>query len=212
MINILNAIQTRLVAQKGKTNDFGGFKYRSAESILEAVKPLLLEFKAALTLSDEIVQVGDHRYYVKATATLRSTESEGCVQTSAFAREAENKKGMDDSQCTGSASSYARKYALCGLLAIDDSAVDPDTAENDIARCRARIDDASTLDELRAVFAELAAAKPHARDKIKTLCEERKAELQCNTSTTTPSKTAQSPKTTSRGSNARTTTSAVAVG
>lgn len=171
----LYSIQTKLVANKSKSNDFGGFKYRSAESILEAVKPLLLEFKATITLSDELVQLGD-RIYVKAIATLRS-ENES-VSTVAFAREAPSKKGMDDSQCTGSASSYARKYALCGLLAIDDSKVDPDTAENDIARCKARIDEAETIEELRKVFTELASAKPHAKAKLESFCKDRKAELE----------------------------------
>ena len=114
----LVAIQERLKAPKGQENKFGGYKYRSCEDILEAVKPLLKDEDLALTISDEIVEVGG-RVYVKATATLMGPET--YISTSAYAREAETKKGMDDSQITGSASSYARKYALNGLFAIDDT-------------------------------------------------------------------------------------------
>lgn len=111
-------IQTELKANKDLFNSFGGYGYRSAESILEAVKPLLKETSCTLIVSDDVVMVGD-RIYVKATATLKNSkgESESAIS---FAREAATKKGMDDSQVTGAASSYARKYALCGLLAIDD--------------------------------------------------------------------------------------------
>lgn len=170
-------IQTKLVATKDKKNEFGGFRYRSAESILEAVKPLLLEEKAYITMSDDIVQIGD-RFYVRATATLHCAESGASVSTWAFSREALSKKGMDDSQCTGSASSYARKYALCGLLAIDDSKVDPDTAENDIAAAKAKIDGAKTVADLRKIYTELASAKPHAKDKLEEFCKERKVQLE----------------------------------
>lgn len=121
----LLAIQQELKAPKGQFNSFGGYKYRSAEDILEAVKPLIGKYKCVLTLSDDIIHVGD-RYYVKAVATL--TSEAGQFSVSAFAREAENKKGMDDSQVTGTASSYARKYALNGLFAIDDTK-DADTDE-----------------------------------------------------------------------------------
>lgn len=111
-------IQTELKANKDLFNSFGGYGYRSAESILEAVKPLLKETGCTITISDDIVMVGD-RIYVKATATIKNGagDTENAVS---FAREALTKKGMDDSQVTGAASSYARKYALCGLLAIDD--------------------------------------------------------------------------------------------
>ena len=120
-------LQSRLKAGKTKYNAFAKFYYRSCEDILEAVKPLLKELNMALTISDDIVEVGG-RVYVKATATL--SNDEGCVaQSTAFAREPEMKKGMDESQITGCASSYARKYALNGLLAIDDTR-DADTMDN----------------------------------------------------------------------------------
>ena len=115
----LQIIQSKLKAPKGNYNSFGKYKYRSAEDILEAVKPLLNEENCVLTLSDEIVQVGD-RYYIKATCTLVNSDGQ-IVETSAFAREEETKKGMDASQITGTASSYARKYALNGLFCIDDT-------------------------------------------------------------------------------------------
>ena len=115
----LQIIQSKLKAPKGNYNSFGKYKYRSAEDILEAVKPLLNEENCVLTLSDEIVQVGD-RYYIKATCTLVNSDGQ-IVETSAFARETETKTGMDASQITGTASSYARKYALNGLFCIDDT-------------------------------------------------------------------------------------------
>lgn len=114
----LNLIQSKLNAPKTLENKFGGYRYRSAESILEALKPHLEEQKAILTLSDEMVEVGG-RVYVKATATF-SADGES-IATTAFAREADSRKGMDDSQVTGSTSSYARKYALNGLFCIDDT-------------------------------------------------------------------------------------------
>ena len=123
----LSEIQTKLHAPKGQTNKFGGYKYRSCEDIVEAVKPHLAQHGYALTLSDEMVAVGD-RIYVKATARLCRENGETVAETYGWAREAENKKGMDDSQLTGSCSSYARKYALNGLLAIDDTK-DADTNE-----------------------------------------------------------------------------------
>lgn len=113
-------IQARLKAPKGQFNSFGGYKYRSAEDILEAVKPLLKEVGAALTLSDEMVPVGD-RIYVAATARFFSTDGSPEISVKAYAREEETKKGMDGAQITGAASSYARKYALNGLFAIDDT-------------------------------------------------------------------------------------------
>lgn len=121
----LKAIQTELKAPKGQYNSFGKYKYRSCEDITEAVKPLLAKHEATLTLSDELVLIGN-RYYIKATAKL--TSSDGPVSATAYAREPETKKGMDESQITGTASSYARKYALNGLFAIDD-AKDADTDE-----------------------------------------------------------------------------------
>lgn len=113
-------IQQRLRAPKDKNNDFGRYKYRSCEGILEAVKPLLKETKTILSLSDKIVEVGG-RIYVEATVMLIDAEEFTNVSVTAYAREEESKKGMDASQVTGSTSSYARKYALNGLFAIDDN-------------------------------------------------------------------------------------------
>ena len=121
----LAAIQTALKAPKSQFNKFGGYKYRKAEDILEAVKPLLKEHGCALTCSDDLQQIGD-RYYIKATAMLICAEDGSYQSCEAYAREEEEKKGMDGSQVTGASSSYARKYALNGLLCIDDTA-DSDT-------------------------------------------------------------------------------------
>ncbi len=122
----LSAIQTELSAPKGQFNKFGGYAYRSCEDILEALKPLLKKYKACVTINDEIVTVGD-RFYIKATAALHA-EGE-TVTAAALAREALDKKGMDSAQVTGSTSSYARKYALNGLFAIDDNK-DPDDPQS----------------------------------------------------------------------------------
>ena len=111
-------IQRKLKAPKGQRNTFGNYNYRSAEDILEAVKPLCAEHGCQLTLSDAIELVGD-RYYVKATAQIRTADE--TVEVTAYARESVSKKGMDESQITGTASSYARKYALNGLFCIDDT-------------------------------------------------------------------------------------------
>lgn len=121
-------VQLKLKAPKSNYNSFSKYNYRSCEDILEAVKPILSEEKLLLMLSDEIVQIGD-RNYVKATATLLEAEKDGQVlQVVAYAREDENKKGMDSAQLTGATSSYARKYALNGLFLIDDTK-DMDTDE-----------------------------------------------------------------------------------
>ena len=111
-------IQSTLNAPKNQRNSFGGYNYRSAEDILEALKPILKANACVVTISDEMVMLGN-RFYVKATATL--TDGTNSISTTAFAREEETKKGMDASQITGSTSSYARKYALNGLFAIDDN-------------------------------------------------------------------------------------------
>ena len=119
----LAAIQDKLKAPKDQYNSFGKYKYRSAEGILEAVKPLLKELNCTLWITDEMVEVGG-RVYVKATACFTCTDTTGLagpLQVSAYARESETKSGMDASQITGAASSYARKYALNGLFAIDDT-------------------------------------------------------------------------------------------
>ena len=120
-------IQSELKAPKGQYNSFGKYKYRSCEDILEAVKPLLKENKMIMNITDELVFIGE-RYYIKATAVLTDTESGEQFVNTAYAREDESKKGMDGSQITGTASSYARKYALNGLFLIDDTK-DADTDE-----------------------------------------------------------------------------------
>lgn len=120
------AIQSELKAPKGQYNSFGKYNYRSCEDILEGVKPLLAKHGLVLTIQDSIDLIGD-RFYVKATATI--TDGKEQLSTSAYARESLDKKGMDASQVTGATSSYARKYALNGLLAIDDTK-DADTIDN----------------------------------------------------------------------------------
>lgn len=114
----LNKIQTELKANKGQYNDFGKYKYRSCEDVVESLKPHLSEHCLVLLMADEIVNIGE-RFYIKAT--VRLTDGENEIVNTAFAREEESKKGMDGSQVTGASSSYARKYALNGLLAIDDT-------------------------------------------------------------------------------------------
>jgi len=113
-------VQALLKAPKDLENKFGGYKYRSAESILEAVKPLLHERGMYITITDAVLNLGN-RFYVEATATIEDKDSDVVLYTKALAREAETKKGMDESQITGAASSYARKYALNGMFAIDDT-------------------------------------------------------------------------------------------
>lgn len=132
----LSMIQTELKAPKGQYNSFGKYKYRSAEDILEAVKPLLAKYRCAVLLSDSINVVGEEtteesktlRTYICATVKLVDVDSDNVITVSAMAREPLSKKGMDESQITGTASSYARKYALNGLFCIDDTK-DADTDE-----------------------------------------------------------------------------------
>lgn len=117
----LAAIQQELKAPKTQYNSFGKYAYRSCEDILEAVKPLCAKYRVFVKISDEIIHIGE-RYYIQATASLFDSESTGiCESVTAYAREDEDKKGMDGMQITGAASSYARKYALNGLFMIDDS-------------------------------------------------------------------------------------------
>lgn len=123
----LAAIQRELKAPKGQYNSFAKYNYRSCEDILEAVKPLCIKNNATLILNDTVREISG-RFYVVATATLADQESDGVVEADAYAREPLDKKGMDDSQITGMASSYARKYALNGLFCIDDTK-DADTDE-----------------------------------------------------------------------------------
>lgn len=122
----LTEVQRNLKANKSKYNNFGKYRYRSCEDILEAVKPLLEGM--TLVISDELVLIGD-RYYIKATAVIKDVETGETESSTAYAREPLDKKGMDESQITGTASSYARKYALNGLLCIDDTK-DADTMDN----------------------------------------------------------------------------------
>lgn len=130
MKNILKKlfdIQQELKVPKNQRNTFGNYNFRNCEDIMEASKPICAKHNCLLTCTDELIQVGE-RYYVKATATLFDIDSEGSINTSACAREEEAKKGMDASQITGASSSYARKYALNGLLQLDDNK-DADTNE-----------------------------------------------------------------------------------
>lgn len=161
-------IQARLKAPKGQTNNFGHYKYRSAEDILEAVKPLLKENGCFLTISDDIVMVGS-RIYVKATITL--SKNGETIHTTAFARESENKSGMDASQITGASSSYARKYALNGLFCIDDTKdadalntnkeyTQPPTDPN-LELILANIKATRNLDELSKIWHECSAYQPN---------------------------------------------------
>ena len=123
----LSNIQNELKAPKGQKNTFGKYNYRSCEDILEAVKPLCKKHKAVLILNDELVNIGE-RYYIKASVILNDFSMDERIINTAYARESDIKKGMDQSQITGTASSYARKYALNGLFNIDDTK-DADTDE-----------------------------------------------------------------------------------
>ena len=127
LLTKLSAIQHELKAPKGQYNSFGGYYYRSCEDILEAAKPILSKQGCTMYISDEMVCIGD-RNYIKATVTLTEIETGDSVSNTAYAREEIQKKGMDGSQLTGTASSYARKYALNGLFLIDDTK-DSDTNE-----------------------------------------------------------------------------------
>ena len=124
----LATVQTELRAPKNQFNEFSNFNYRSCEDILNAVKPLLSKVGAIVGLSDEIEQIGE-RYYIKATAAFYDVETGEAIKAQAYAREQQTKKGMDESQITGAASSYARKYALNGLFAIDNTK-DADSMNN----------------------------------------------------------------------------------
>lgn len=185
----LAKIQKELKAPKGQLNKFGGYNYRSCEDILEAVKPLL--DGAILTLQDEIINIGN-RFYVKATATF--TDGTYTHSVTAMAREPETKKGMDESQITGMASSYARKYALNGLFCIDDTK-DADTMDNTPApkrnqtnadvlnnqlkplseQAKRDIAGATTLADLTSVYNAYATSEPVLA--LKEACGKRKAEL-----------------------------------
>lgn len=164
----LFAIQQNLKAPKNQYNKFAGFYYRNCEDIMEAVKPLLEPSGCTLVISDEVVQIGE-RYYVKATATL--SNGKDSISNTAFARESEEKKGMDSSQVTGATSSYARKYALNGLFAIDDTK-DADSMDNNksekrvVAPVRGIESADGVTDPVFGKCAECGApdGKPHATD------------------------------------------------
>jgi hypothetical protein len=171
----LARIQQELKAPKGQFNSFGKYKYRSCEDIVEAVKPILADGGCHLNLSDDVVSVGD-RIYIKATASIYKG-SELLGQSTAFAREPDDKKGMDASQITGTASSYARKYALNGLLAIDDTK-DADTDEHTAQRNKPSktltvdptisqsIHACTNIDELRAVWKALSPEQREAHSDV----------------------------------------------
>lgn len=156
-------VQSELKAPKGQFNSFGNFKYRSCEDILEAVKPLLAQYELVLKIEDEILLIGD-RYYIKATAMV--TDGVQSLTTSAFAREPKDKKGMDDAQITGATSSYARKYALNGLFAIDD-AKDADSENNSV------VEQEATKYITKQQFAILNSLEPK---YIETACKKFKVE------------------------------------
>ena len=175
-------IQSKLNAPKGQFNKFGNFHYRSCEDILSALKPLLKEQKCTLTLTDDIVMIGT-RIYVKANAVLTNEKGE-TVSTAALAREEETKKGMDGSQITGSSSSYARKYALNGLFAIDDTK-DADTRDNTVSTdigidekfnnyVVPAIQQARSKDELKKIYNTYADMRQYA-PFINALSEKRKS-------------------------------------
>ena len=178
----LATIQSRLKAPKNQYNSFGKYKYRSCEDILEALKPLANEQGCTITIEDSPIMVGEW-HYIQATATL----SDGYNSTSvkAYARESETKSGMDSSQITGTASSYARKYALNGLFAIDDTKdadtmdnrqkVEPNPEAKELAKVKAQLKQAKTADEIKNVlslylYSEL-------KEQVKELCKARGKEL-----------------------------------
>lgn len=136
----LMAIQQELKAPKGQYNAFGKYSYRSCEDIVEAVKPLAGKVKAVLTITDRVELVGE-RYYIIATATLMDAETGEKISVTSQAREEDSKKGMDAAQVSGAASSYARKYALNGLFAIDDTK-DSDAKDSDAKNSGAKNSDA----------------------------------------------------------------------
>ena len=177
-------VQGALKAPKGQYNSFGKYKYRSCEDILEAVKPLLVQHGLLLTIEDDVIQVGD-RIYIKAIATIR--QGDNFLQSVAFAREEDTKKGMDSSQVTGAASSYARKYALNGLFCIDDNK-DSDstnigkqpekkeTEENPLMDMALNdVRNAKDTQSLNAVWEEYTSL--HSNKVFKGLVNQRKAEL-----------------------------------
>lgn len=161
-------IQSQLKAPKSQFNKFGSYSYRNVEDILEALKPLLKEHKLSLTLTDSIEAIGS-RVYVKATATV--TDGENSVSVSAFARESDTRKGMDDSQLTGSTSSYARKYALNGLFLIDDTK-DSDSMDNTKQPAKKPQPDIATDEQRSLISKKLAEQFLTTNDEIKNFLKE----------------------------------------
>ena len=157
-------VQSELKAPKSQYNSFGKYSYRNCEDILEALKPILNEVKAIVNISDEVVLIGD-RYYIKATVKFIDAETGEMVEASAMAREEETKKGMDASQLTGSTSSYARKYALNGLFAIDD------TKDSDFTNTHDKEDKKKTLEVISEAQAKrmYMLAKGKDTDKVKNI-------------------------------------------
>ena len=184
MKNLLK-IQTELKAPKNQFNKFGNYKYRSCEDILEAVKPHLKQTGCYLTINDEIIQVGD-RIYVKASA--RFHDGDESISTEAYAREEPAKKGMDASQITGSASSYARKYALNGLFLIDDTKdsdstnkhgkedVEPNDQKKQLTKGAviARLEKVKAVNELQELWKQV---KKEDKEELKELFTEKKNTL-----------------------------------
>ena len=162
-VKLMN-IQSELNAPKNLTNKFGGYQYRSAEGILEALKPLLEQQKAALIINDDVVFV-EGRYYIKATAKFIDVETGEFVETSALAREEESKKGCDASQLTGATSSYSRKYALNGLFAIDDN------KDADATNTHGKDVNASTKAQTQSKQNTPSRSKVLSEDQIKALYE-----------------------------------------
>lgn len=179
----MSEIQAKLKAPKGQFNSFGKYKYRSCEDIVEAVKPVLAEYGYFLSMTDDVVDVGG-RVYVKAMCSVVEG-TKVIAQSSAFAREPENKKGMDESQITGTASSYARKYALNGLFAIDDTK-DADTDEHKRQTTKAekqevkldtaivaKFESCSSLDELKEVWGSLTTDQRNQYAQVKNTAKSR---------------------------------------
>lgn len=157
----LSYIQAKLKASKNLYNSFGNYSYRSCEGILESLKPFLNDMGLTLTLTDQVVMMGD-RFYIQATATIKDNYSQETAV--AYAREADNKKGMDPAQVTGAASSYARKYALSGLFCIDDNRDADAYSTGEVT-----VEDTKVLNEDQvALIEQLAVA---AKTDVKTICE-----------------------------------------
>ncbi len=184
MENQLSVIQSIVKAPKGQFNSFGKYHYRSAEDILEAVKQIVNPMGYSITISDTIINVGD-RYYIKATATLSNGKETWSVD--GYAREEESKKGMDGSQVTGASSSYARKYALNGLFALDDTK-DSDATNThgkeqakpsliDVVKLDFSLKSVQNIDELNALYQNLSSTYTLNTSQIE-LFKTRKQQLQ----------------------------------